>query len=582
MKRYLFLLAAVILPFIQASCLEGEVGETSTTSPREVVSATISPVATMTPTLPRPLPTRNPGMDSEPVVSLNLVVPENALVNVQHPAFAEAEIVGWGVEAVTLVAGLNEVGGRQRVLSLEPLVPNRGAGGSPFTWREGVHELPLVWTAEADKLNDGANEEYVVLHPGGENTELSAIGGGYRRADGESYRDVRLHVDTALGAPVLVHDIVSGEKFEPGPGDEFRPDVMYLADDGRLVTELGMTLVFDAAKQIGYERQLLPAGSYFLGASAAIPGGVAMTETVDFIIEDVPLLPGYRAYLDPDFGFQFLYPAEWPAPTYSEGRLTTRKPEESIELNITILSDVGNRGADQLKRETIGSFGSIQVLFEDLIAVGEGGALRTAYGYDSVDGPHTGVFIILVDDETGYIIDVDGQAESEERVLEIVGVLTDSWTFRPVGGSDRLGDWAQDTVGGIDVAFPTAFAYALLENGWHRFSAEDADAFGAIRLEEDHDVGLELRHRHWLDVAGTNVAAFAASDAYEIERPGQRWIRSDFSYSNAAGSTRMGSITGKSLEGQFIFIWSEAPEDTFEAFERDVINVMMADARPQR
>jgi hypothetical protein len=580
--RLLWLAAMVFSSIVLSACFEDETNQSPGFYPGRDVSPTPSPAPSVIPTRLPPLPTPNPPPYSEPVVLLSLFVPENALVNAQYPAFVEAELIGRGVESVAQIAGQNEENGRQRVLSLSSFEPDDVADGRPAVWREGVHELPLVWTAEADVLSDGGSKEYVVFLDEGNNAELPVVAGRYRRAGDGTLLDVRLLVDPSVGAPVLVHDVASGGTFDPRPGDEFQPYVFFLGEGGQIVTEPGQTLVFDAAKQLGYARQLVPAGSYFLGAMATIPGSPALIETVDFIVEDVPLVPGFRAYLDPDDGFQFLYPAGWPVPAGSEDRLTSGNSSGSIVLNITLLRDIGDRAADRLKRETIESFGSIQILFEDLISIGAGGGLWTAYGYDSSDGPHTGVFVILTDNEIGYIIDVDGRQDSEELLLEIVQVLTDSWTFRPAGKSNLLGDWVRYSVSGLNVTVPADHTLSALENGWQRFSAEGDNAFVAVRIEDGRDVELEQRHGHWLDVAGASVDDFAASASYEVERSTQKWIRSDFSYSDLSGNTVLGSVTGKSMDGRLIFVWSEAPAADFLAFDQDVVDVVTADARPIR
>jgi hypothetical protein len=244
------------------------------------------------------------------------------------------------------------------------------------------------------------------------------------------------------------------------------------------------------------------------------------------------------------------------------------------------LPDIGDRGADQLKREAIESYGSIQILFEDLISVGGSGGLWTAYGYDSVDGPHTGVFVVMVHEGTGYIIDVDGRTENETELLETIGVLTDSWQFRPAGRQKRLGNWVQESLEEFEVAVPADYGYTGLENGWHRFSAEEAATFVAVRTESGDGGPLGQRHKQWLDVAGASAADFVGNEPYEIEYAGQRWLRSDFSYGDPLGDVVMGSIVGKTVEGRLIFTWSEAPATVFEALDQEVFSMVAADVRP--
>ena len=575
-----FLIALLILAGVNAACADFVSDDSppdnpvNATSPATPVSPSTTPIR-----LPPP-PTRNPQITNLAEVAVGLAVPENALVSVQYPAFVEAEIVGHEIESVAEVAGQIDVNGRHRLLALRQLQPDGSGLGRMSHWRAGVHELPLIWNTEADVLNDGANEEYALVVSHGENVELLAIRGSYQRAGEEGRANTLLLIDPEVRARNQLRDLDSGVTLEPRPGDAFLPDALFLGEDGQFVKEPGKRLVFDATAQIGLERQLLPAGGYFLGVSVRGPGGEIATETVDFIIEDRPLLPGYRAYLDPNYGFQFLYPADWPAPVGENGRLAIRQPSGTLELNITFFQNTGGRGADELKREVIQAFGSIQILFEDLIEVGGSGALWTAYGYHSAVGPRTGVFVVLVDGERGYIIDADGRSEEEARLLEIVRVLVDSWTFRPVGSAYRLGDWLRDESDGVSVAIPADYTDARLEEGWLRYSAEAPGSFVALRTENGGLEDLARRQLYWLEMVGAGNGEFSSNDAYEVELAGQRWIRSDYAYADPLGEVVWGTVAGKYVEDQLIFTWFEAPPIKFDALEREIFTIVAADAHP--
>ena len=155
------------------------------------------------------------------------------------------------------------------------------------------------------------------------------------------------------------------------------------------------------------------------------------------------------------------------------------------------------------------------------------------------------------------------------------------WTFRPAASKNRLGGWVRENVGGLEVAVPADFGQATLDNGWQRFSAQNIDAFVAIRMEAGRVGELGQRQRHWLDVAGASADDFVSTEPYEIERADQRWLRSDYAYTDLMGNVVAGSFAGKSIEDQLIFIWSEAPATTFEALDHDVFDVVAADVRPE-
>lgn len=520
------------------------------------------------------------GLASEDSPGVDIVHRAGEVAGIEQPAYIDFELAAREVEDVAVVVGQREEDGALRLLATYPQRP--AAGFERFRWRDGLHEGRFVWETEGGYLSNGSNGDFVLLWPlPGE--ELNAVAGRLRPAGDGRWQEATLIFEGETGALasgwVYPGDHRRGvpRPYAPQPGDLFQVYDFYLeegAGAAPLRGEPGLTLTYPATNTLRSEMQPLPGGQeYDLGVVAETRAGwttTFITLTVNNPEESVPT----RAYLDPDYGFQFFYPATWETPAYDQGSLLAAAPGGDTRLTVSFYPDSA-AGAAVLKAETLQDFGVVDILYEEDILVGETGGMLTAYGYEAGDGGRTGLFFTFVHEDVGYVVDVDGPADQERETIALVNQVVDSWLFRPLGREDSPGQWTVAESGeGLPNYVPVGYRYEALDNGWQRFSGEGG--FVAFRHEPAAGDGREAIVARWLAIAGEEVASFAPEPAFPVALAGNRWVRANFTYEGNAGVMRgfvMATIQGE----EEVVAWAEGSADGFSRLEREVLLVLVAE-----
>lgn len=494
----------------------------------------------------------------------------------QSPALLDLEIVGRQIENVAFRSGRTEEDGRQRLLLYETMVPGADTGAAAG-WRDGVHYDFTLWHTEGTYLYDAeGNGDFVVAWPVGAETDHFAVAGRYRQAAADLYLDAYAIFERATAQLVQLWGNEGGALVEvwPHAGDEFQPYAFYRQATGEPVPEPGVALFFDEEQPIVAERRPLPDGNYFFGVVAANASGATAEAAVDVAVANSAVIPGYRAYLDPDMGFQFLYPDTWSAPVYDGSLLYAGDGQTQMQLTAYPNMEPGAQLA-QLKAEALATFGAVDILFEDEVVVGGIRGLRTAYGYTNAGGEvRTGVFFVVIQDRLGFVVDVDGTAEDEANTVAAAAIMAEQWRFAPAGFSRQKGQWTRFDFGAFSVAQPPGFAYQAF-NEWQRFSS-GRHTFVALRVQPATG-SAPATLAALLGDAGDGVAGFNPGDLYAFPLAGVVWQRADFSYQTAEGDDVWGFIMAREEDGQEIVAWAEAPAATYNELERDVFLTVIAD-----
>ncbi len=540
---------------------------------RPTPTAVPTPTPTPTPVPAGALPHARTG-DGPPLrLQMALVSASNDAASAQHPAYVEAEVAGFGLARLVRLAGRYEPDGRRRLVVYEEIPP------AAESWRDGVHEFYTVWPAEAAFLSDALSGDFVVAWPAGQDGGQREVRGRFRRVAGEDFIDAMLLFDLESGRLRGAWNVSDGShELFPELGSEFQVSNFYLAADGGLAAEPGVTLVFNEAGQLFFERRPLASGAYFLGFAAETAAGERREALADVTVNNDALLPGYRVYLDLQQGFQFLYPAGWPAPAVGGGWLFTGDPAGHSRLTVTLHPDAATSTPAGLKSQALATFGAVDMLFEDeALLGGEGGvgSLRTAYGYDSPDGPHTGVFMTFIRDGLGYVIDVDGLATDEAATLEFVRVLNERWVFRPWAAGRQPGRWVALATEDFTTSVPVDYSYARLDSGWQRISAGDGASFLALRVGPQASEDTLDSVEQWLGLAGKGVDGFVRSEGYPFLLAGNVWTRADFVYP-AGDDAIWGFVMATNIAGREVVAWGEASAGRFAEYESQVFLVMVA------
>ena len=527
------------------------------------------------PTLTRRLPAS--GQLPE-LATVRIVSASEEPVGLQMPAYLEAEVAGRSIIRLARLAGRYDDSGDRRLLSYDLLRP-KTPYGEEEVWADGIHELLQVWYTEGDYLTDGENGDFAILWESELEATMRTVNGRYRSAGQNEYAEAVLFVNIKEGRTVEVVETATGMARQPEFGDEFQIANLMVVDDNQLESVPGVSLTFNEVGQLSYEKRPLPGGSYFLGLLAETESGDKASDFVNYTVGNENLRDGYRAYFDPRMGYQFLYPSDWIGIEIEENLLATRNISGTLQMTVNVRSDMDQGSISDLKSEVLSTFGNVKILYEDTAQIGATGALWTAYGYGAANGPHTGVFLVFSQDGWVFVVDIDGISERELEVLDIAGSLSESWVSRPVAIGQEPGSWTPAELNGFRIMVPSELNYALLNNGWHRFTSEDGSILFAMRSEPAADGPILDRVRHWLDVAAKDVTDFAFSDIYAFDLDGKSWLRIDFAYQRDDGIEMAGSLMAIRIEEAIVFSWAESPVAGFDALEQERILLSLASLR---
>ncbi len=515
-----------------------------------------------------------------PAVYLTTALGE--MVSVQNPAYLDFEIAGRDIDQVLLLGGLYEEDGQRRLLEYDRLIPEPTYlpdGRRLETWRDGLHEDFFVWDTQITYMYDNLdNGGFVVMWPTTPGSSLFAVQGQYRPPDAPDFIAASLVFDQRAGEMVRLWGQQQGGIAEimPVPGAEFQVYDYYLDSDNAIIQQSGGSLFFDDAGLLFFDWRPLPDGDYFLGFAAENAAEQRAYAFTDLTINNSSTVPGYRAYLDPYLGFQFLYPEEWHTPVYTQSLLYTSDAAAETFLQLTVYPNL-ERGVTPgtLQKDALRQFGAVDVLFGDEVAVAGVRGLRTAYGYERADGTgRTGLLVTFVQQNTGYVLDVDGPLAQEEATITAVTTLINSWQLTGIGFGLQPGQWANRTLDEFTVAQPADFTYQPT-NSWQRFSA-DRETFVALRTRPaTGDLGAVLANL--VHDAGSGVANFMAQEPRRFALGSTPWQRVDFAYTNSTGQEIWGFIMLKIEDGQEIVAWAEAPRSVYYELETGVFLVMIAD-----
>lgn len=578
-KKYFVAILLCFVAVISISCQQSiENSITSLATPFTQSSSQLTPSAESLARGPS-LPQRYLNNTGQPAfVTVKVVSASEEHVGLQMPAFIEAEIAGRSMKNVVLLAGRQEEDGSRRLLLYDELKPALLTGEAE-TWPDGIHEIVQIWYSVGDYLADEASGDFVLLRESNLGEVFHTVDGRFRPATQDEYIDAVLILDIGAGGSTGLIDSTTGAVINPQPGDEFQITNIHLLEDLILSHSPGESLIFNQAGRLMYEKRPLPGEVYFLGISSETASGLTATDLRELTVGNENLRPGLHAYYDPEKNFQFLYPEYLMEITEEGETLTTQNISGTVKLTITNYPESYQKPVAELKSDVLRTFGDVQILYEDTAPVGSTGALWTAYGYDAADGSHTGVFLVLYQGEMAYVVDVESRSDEEERMLETVKILSESWVTRPGVFGQFSGDWQPASVNDLELWVPSDYQYAKLTNEWHRFSGADGLTFVALRSEPAAGGRILDRMRHWLEISARDVDDFAYSDFYTLDLADNSWIRLDFIYKLNDGTEMAGSIMATRFDEELLYAWAEAPAEIYDTFEQEQYLLLLTNVR---
>ena len=503
----------------------------------------------------------------------------------QQPVLLGMELRANNIDGAALIGLRQESDGRQRLLYQDALRPPASTGAPREHWPDGVYQQEYIWDTTAPYISDGANGDFAPLWPTSGDSQLFIVPARYvpSQNSGET-REAALFFDADSGQLGSVWQIGSENsaplQILPTVGDGLQLYNLYLTTENELTYEPGVTLVFSDGVQIGFDRFPLPSGNYQVGIVAGDLTSGHIAVLTDVAVDNDELTPGYHAYLNAEYGFQFLYPLGWPEPVFDGRRLATADPQRGPTVTVSVYPEIGSITAAQLMTQSLEAFGEIDVLYEEDVTVGGEAGLLTAYGYNGDDGPHTGVLVTFLNARpgVGYVLDVDGLALDEATTIEIAERLVQSWRFVPVTLGSWPDQWVTTTRGLLSVKLPVVYDHETLENGWELF--KDGANFLAVRTDEMSGEGRPAIAGHWAEIASRGVEEFVGGEPEPFALAGAIWSRVEFSYEDDDGPVS-GFILATVYGGEEVVAWAEAPAGRFEQLVSEHFLVAVAGALPE-
>lgn len=531
---------------------------------------------------------RQAGDRPAPLPALSLTQPLSVPVSYQSPAYLEMEIAGRDLETLFFFAGHYQEDGRVRLKQYHLFTPS-DKGDGPAQWPDGVQRRAFTWPAETIFLSGPENGAFVTTWSVGYETPWLAVDGQFRPAGTDDHLPARLLLEGDSGQSERLWLFDHGLEWPPreatlAPGDEFQAYDWYRESDGRLAVEPGARFIADETGALAFGRRPAPDGAYQLGLAARNLAGYTTVAEQEIYVSGDALVEGYVVHFDMGRGFRLLYPEDWQSLDVDPGRWAVGDPAGQTRLTVVQYEDAAALpgGAAGLQRLTLELFGDVAVLYQTETTVAGLPALFTAYGYEAADGRRTGIFLSFLHEGRGYIVDIDGPESDESANLAHIRVAAENWSFQPVGQFDQWSEWRVYDLSQFVVAAPRHYTHQQPGGGWELFNEGDGLTFVAVRGDSPAaETPLEAVER-WRRVAGREVAGFTAGEPAVFALAGALWTRSDFSYSDDRGREIRGMIMALEREGRLLVVWAEGPAAAYDALEREVFLIMVADLLRRR
>jgi len=496
----------------------------------------------------------------------------------QNPALVALEIATLKPLSITLEVTRIEDDGRILLIDSQPLhIPEVSWSQTPMI-DPGIHEHLVIWGASGAYLNDGLAGGFVqaaAIRPG-----QLRVTGLHWPTDAESENQVHLIFDEITGALAEVVDGDSGQSVEPQAGDSFQTQITYLADGDVASIETGTLLIFDDNGQLTLEKRPLPDGRYQLNFYSPALDSIDSKLASIFEVSNANLPEGQYTYIHPIHGYQFRLPDHWPTPTQIEGRISTDEPSSSLNLSVTSQPGMGGTLSSDFREQVLEAYGDVQIFYEEAISLGDINTTWTAYGYESDNGPRTGVFLAIVKDGWGHVIDLEGLASDEEILLGAAGLVVDSLAIRSISPGDDPGKWKDTMVDGYIVSADTSFLYDQSDDVWHRFVAKDGVSFISIRKASESEAeAAEILERTVSEVTDGRHDVSISRD-YQLVLGEQYWNRIDYSYAGPDTLPKWGFVMIAAGPEINLVAWAESTPENLFSLEQGTFFPMLADIKP--
>ena len=316
------------------------------------------------------------------------------------------------------------------------------SGESIVSFPDGPQQNEFTWGAEMPVITDGTVSIPTLLLSDRNDPNAEIVSGEYITPDGESVTAYLIFdIDTQTVSEVWgVSDTGTAPfNIQPQPGDQFLPTWRFFDADGNmsLVPANSDPLTF-GSEPFSYHYEPAISGTYLFVIRVEDVAGNVYSDATTITVDNESLDINYRGYTDIDLGLSFLYPWDWPDPTYvvaEDGSSQTIISDADGNINIYVTAydavssdDILNTAFDYL--DGIDNVAYDETNTEDVTIWGYDGTI-IPYSY-TVDGEsHVGaVLAIYVPDlETGFLVDLDALESMIDQGNAVFDTMIGSLSF---------------------------------------------------------------------------------------------------------------------------------------------------------
>ncbi len=522
------------------------------------------------------------------------VIPQVAVTNVYpsvtsytQPTIVAMEVVGRNIAQVKFTVDLVQDNGEMIRLDESNVVIEKvidGVVDYVNEWESGVNEINFTWEVTLAMLTDGTTTNFEPVQFAVDST--ASLGGRYQYPGSDSWQDVTIIFDdNGVAAQMIARDTGGGSALadiKPEAGGLFQVYQSKVSPDGRVIVEPGNTYTW-VEGGVSYFDAPAPSGSYKLGFLVEAFGGLTGFDSTDVTVDNTNVDQTLRGYLDYDWGFQLLHPADWFDVSYfpDSDWLQTSTLDSTqymfvypdYEATSADLEAILNRTATKYNMTLDGT---------PFVPITVGGlpALEFTYTYFIDSTPYVGkAFAVYIENlELGLVFAAESQEGLDNEYLYTLLLETTFFDVTAVRAEDK-GFWVRENYGdNINFSAPKDWIYTE-GDPWNFYSPDEFNADGVVYRAAAYTAIDSTDANATLEQLMAESVIPYSPDYQELGREtyygeSYTWETILYRYNGDVGPV-LGRMNVMLYEGVAYALWFEAPEAEAEQLTRQVFDVML-------
>lgn len=378
------------------------------------------------------------------VVNITGVYP-GGVMSIHNPPVITFSTDGQDIlEVVFSATYVDEDSGFQIMLDEAPLTSAEvlASGESVVDFPDGYQLNEYAWGVEMPVVTDGSTSIPTLLLFNRDDPNEVTISGRYIYADGRevtAYVAFNLETRTATNVWGVAEGAASAPfNLRPKAGEQFLPTWRFLDETGQYSLEpAGDTpLIFgDEPFTFSYEPAI--SGTYTITIRVEDIAGNLYLSSETITVDNEGLDTDYRGFTDVGNGLNFLYPWDWPEPTYivdeeaDTSQTVISNDDESINIYITLYAAESREDMVAAAEQYVAEITDAEIVDSGEEAAGGYDADYIQYEF-TVDGEPRYGFVLAVyvpELETGYLIDMDTTEAMLDAANDALDALLTSLNF---------------------------------------------------------------------------------------------------------------------------------------------------------